>query len=461
MKESTRPNLLLITTDQQRYDTLACNGNALVQTPVIDQLAAEGFRFEHAYINNPVCIPSRACIQTGRYTHQHGVRYMEEAVDSTPGLPTWEETFMERLQVAGYRTGAAGKIHMFPPKGFHYQKLTNGQGQRWEVPYGSPFGPAQLGDEYAAWLEAKTPGAYARIYEQRRSEEYQKYLTAVKSAVTFEESVDYWSTENALEFLRSNESGQPFFLWYSLCNPHGPVDAPGKYASLYDPADIPLTEKYLRRPDRNDGLTEEIIRRWIAHYYGLCTMIDDLIGRVVAHLRESGLLDNTLIVFTSDHGDMMGDLGKFGKGNFLEEIIRTPLVVRPPQPSADPRTIGELVELIDLAPTFLDYAGLPIPDTIQGESLRPLMETGRGGKERILCEFTNNAQTLHGKCLRTSRYKYVYWSGRQADELYDLENDSGEWNNLAADPAHRELLCQMQRSLIDQLATSERPILRR
>ncbi len=457
---NTRPNILLITTDQQRYDTLACNGSLVVRTPVLDGLAREGVRFEHAYVNNPVCIPSRACIQTGRYTHQHGVRYMESKVDTTPGLPFWEETFMERLQVAGYRTGAAGKIHMFPPRGFDYQKLTHGQGARWDVPYGSPLGPAQLGDEYAHWLEQQNPGAYARIYEQRRSDEYKRNLGAVTSAVAFEESVDYWAAENAIEFIR--ESGErPFFLWYGLCNPHTPVDAPGKYASLYDPGEIPLTEKYRNRPNPDEGPSERVVRRWIAHYYGLCTMVDDLVGRVIEELKKRNLIENTLVLFTSDHGEMMGDLGRFGKGNFLEEIIRVPLIVRPPAGDERVAEIDRLVELIDLAPTVLDYAGLPVPEAVQGESLRPLVQTGEGGKDAVLGEFTANDRSLHGKCLRTERYKYVHWTGGRPAELYDLREDPGEWSNLAGDPAFRELLAEMQGRLIEHLSLSERPILRR
>src|SRR5699024_9431681 len=137
MPDTDKPNIILITTDQQRYDTLSCNGAQVVRTPALDALASDGTNFERCYINNPVCVPSRACIQTGRLPHQHGVRYMESEIEKTPGLPGWEHTFMEQLQSVGYDTGAVGKIHMKPPKGFNHTKLTNGKGARWTVPYGS------------------------------------------------------------------------------------------------------------------------------------------------------------------------------------------------------------------------------------------------------------------------------------------------------------------------------------
>jgi arylsulfatase A-like enzyme len=455
---TSKPNILLITTDQQRYDTLGCNGNALVQTPHIDALAVTGARFEYAYCNNPVCIPSRACIQTGRYTHQHGVRYMENRVNDTPGLPWWERTFMERLQDAGYDTGGFGKIHMFPPRGFSQAQLTNGQGARWKTPYGSEFGPAQLGDDYAYWLEHKRPGAYEEIYRQRRTAEYDQYLTAVTSVLEYDETVDYWAAQNTIGFVRE-ERRQPFFAWLGFCNPHGPLDAPRRYAEMYRPEDIVLSEKYLRRPDPEKGPSEDIMRRWIAHYYGLCSMIDDLLGEVFDVLKQSGQWENTLIIFTSDHGEMMGELGKFGKGNFSEPVIRVPLVVKEPQSKQRGQTISTLTELIDLAPTMLDYADVTAPSTIQGNSLMPLLKNNDYHKEQILCEYLTNDRQRHGKCIRTERYKYELWSPGGEEKLYDLQEDPGEWRDMAQDQKYFSLLGEMRKRLARHLMESEKPVL--
>ncbi|MDF2721070.1 MAG: hypothetical protein K0Q59_745 [Paenibacillus sp.] len=459
MSHSTRPNIILITTDQQRYDTLGIN-SGIVRTPHLDGLAKEGVSFERPYINNTVCMPSRACIQTGRYTHQHGLRYMESVIDKTPGLPPWEETFMERLQVAGYNTGAVGKIHMIPPKGFDYTALTNGQGARWTVPYGSPYGPSQLGDEYACWLEARHPGGFELIHEQRRSPEYKANHSAVVSVLPTEEYIDYWVTENAIRFVsQKRPDDEPFFLWYGLCNPHGPIDPPAEYANLYPQEEIQLSELYTKRGNPQRGPSEQALRRWISYYYGLCTFVDDMVGKLFRTLRDKGLWDNTVIVFTSDHGEMMGDFGKFGKGDFYESVVRVPLIIKPPANERHLPTVSDQVELIDLAPTILDYAGLRIPGTMQGVSLRPVMAGAAEGKEAVLCEYTTNDQSRHGKCIRTERYKYWFNAPEGRATLFDLQEDPHEFRNVADDPAYGGVRNDMQERLLSHLLLTEKPVL--
>ena len=201
-----RPNILLLTTDQQRFDTLGCNGNTWIRTPHMDALASRGVNFQRAYVQNTVCIPSRACLQTGRYDHQHGVEYMEEAIDDTPGLPAWETTFMERLQAAGYRTCGFGKLHMLPPKGFHELTICGGKGSRWTRSAGLEIGLGPLGRDYAAWLEARHPGAYELIYEQRRRPEYAQFRTAITNVLPLEEYVDYWTAENTIACIRRGQT---------------------------------------------------------------------------------------------------------------------------------------------------------------------------------------------------------------------------------------------------------------
>ncbi len=481
---ATRPNILLITTDQQRYDTLGVNGNPHIATPHLDQLAATGVNFTRAYVTNPVCVASRACIQTGRYTHQHGVEYMEDVVDNTPGLPPWEVTFMERLQAAGYYTGAFGKMHMYPAKGFHEAKLSGGQGARWDKPYGLPLGPSPLGNDYAQWLEARRPGAFAAIHDQRRTEAYRTHGSAVTSPIDLEDYVDTWVAENCRDFLRRRAGADtPFFLWCGFLNPHTPLDAPEPYASRYHPDDVPLPASFLAdvsdRPAfyaaRQQGFrkldrpaAEAKIRRMIAYYWGLCTMLDDLSQRLFSTLQELGLWDNTLILYTSDHGDMMGDFAMTGKSNFMEGSIHVPFIAKPPQRAGQPNPAprhknelieNELIEVMDVAATILDYAQVPRPERMQATSLRPLLEGAGRGKEQVLCEYTSNDRAIKGKCLRTDRYKYVFWTPGREEELYDMHADPQEFHNLAADPAHQAVLADHRTRLLEHLTRSEQPLL--
>ena len=457
MPTDPRPNILLITTDQQRYDMLGAGGKTQVRTPHLDALAARGATFTRAFTQNPVCIPSRACIQTGRYTHQHGVEYMESVIDDTPGLPPWELTFMERLQCAGYHTGAFGKIHMMPEKGFHELQITGGKGSRWTQSSGLPIGLGPLGRDYAAWLEARHPGGYEAIYEQRRRPEYDRYHTAISNVLPLEEYIDYWIAENTCEFIRRDHN-KPFFAWCGFCGPHGPVDPPRPYDTLYEPEDVILPANYAVDVEGNPRTTtaeqDWIARRWCAYYMGLVTLIDDMVARIVRALQERGVMDNTLILFTTDHGEMMFERGRLGKGNFNEAVIRVPLVVVPPGGSANPRQVDGLVEIFDIAPTALDYATAEVPATMSASSLRPIVEGQGAGKDAILSEYVTNDRAQRAVCVRTERYKYEYWAPGGKERFYDLEEDPLERRNRIDDDRYRDQIDEHRRRMIEQLICS-------
>ncbi len=464
MSDDTRPNIILITTDQQRYDALGADGNPQVRTPNMDSLAGRGALFERAYVQNPACIPSRACLQTGRYTHQHGVLYMEEAVDDTPGLPPWEVTFMERLQAAGYRTGATGKLHMMPHKGFHYERLTNGKGYRWTQSTGAPIGPGPLGPTYASWLEARHPGAYESIYEQRRRPEYWDNFTAVTNVLPLEEYVDYWVADQSMEFL-GYPGPKPFFLWCGFCGPHAPIDPPEPYNRMYPFDQMPLPKQRNDHPPRSPkgkptawwGDDVNKILRWRSYYSGLVTLIDDMIGKMMGVLDRRGLWDNTLVILTTDHGDMAGDYNMVEKGNFYEEVIHVPLIVVPPGSRGAHRRVTGLVEVTDVAPTILDYAGVPIPPQMaQAMSLRPLVAGGGPARDAILCENTHkNGQS--SKCIRSDRYKYIFSGADRLAEFYDLQEDPDEQINLIGDPRYAAEIGRHKDLLLDRLMRSEAP----
>ena len=454
MPSDQRPNILLITTDQQRYDTLGVHGCEWMKTPHLDALAARGTVFHNAFIQNPVSIPSRACMQTGRYTHEHGVRYMESVIDDTPGLPAHETTIMERLQTAGYHTAAFGKIHMMPERGFHELKVTGGKGARWTQSAGLKIGLAPLGRDYAAWLEQRHPGGYESIYEQRRHPDYERYKTALPHVLPLEEYIDYWIAENTIDLIQRDHD-RPFFAWCGFCGPHGPIDPPEPYDSLYPIDDVVLPPNYAFDTEGNERLTSEeedlVARRFCAYYWGLVTLIDDMVGRIVDALEQRGILDNTLILFTSDHGEMLFDFGRLGKGNFYDPIVRVPLIVAPPQSILVKHGTDDLVETFDIAPTILDYANCSRPEQMSASTLRPTIEGTGSGKEAVFCEYLTNDRGRRGICVRTQRYKYAYWGADQPEQFFDLQEDPYERRDLVGQDSYRDEIGRHRLLLVDRL----------
>ena len=455
-RDDRQPNIILITTDQQRYDTLGINGSPWIATPHMDRLSGAGVRFTNAFIQNTVCVPSRACIQTGRYTHQHGVTYMESAVDDTPGLPEWERPFMEHLQADGYFTGATGKIHMYPEKGFDWHRLTGGKGQRWLVPEGSPLGPGPLGPVYAAWLERKRPGAYREIYAERRRQPSYRKLGVMDIPVSADEYVDHWIADESTHFIElAAQQGDPFFLWCGFCGPHGPFDPPEPYRSLVDLERVPLPLELEGWPSWRERWDEALMRRCIAYYWAMVTCIDDQIGRIVDTLHAKGLFDDTLILFTSDHGEFLGERGRMGKGLFYDSVTRVPTWIKPPANTPyQPHTIEALTENMNFAPTVLDYAGIPIPETMAAHSLRPAIEGQDEDTEAVYCEYVTNDRARWGKCVRTQT-KYVRWGPDASEEFYDLESDPLEQHNLSETGAQRTTMDGLKDRLFDWLAQTE------
>ena len=462
------PNILLITTDQQRWDTLGCYGNKKVKTPNIDALAAQGTRFERPYTQNTICTPARACLQTGRYIHQHGVTFQANPIDRTPGLPHHELTFMEHLHdVAGYYTAAFGKIHMWPPKGFRFTMLTEGKGSRWTESSGLALGPGPLGPIYAAWLEERHPGGYEKIYAQRREPQY-KEMTAITNVLPLEDYIDTWITNNTAGFMRESRD-RPFFAWCGICGPHGPLDPPEPYASMYDPAEVDMPVTYLAddsdKPKhlQNGGgrfakePDDRIIRNAIAKYWGLCTMIDDMVGQLVQTLADAGTLENTLIIYASDHGDHMGDWSRGGKGTFWEPSARVPLIVVPPAGYERIPMVADAVETFQIAPTILDYAGMPVPEAMAATSLRPVIE----GKSQLpglaFSDYVGNPRSIRGTAVITNRYKYAYWGREFGSEFYDLQEDPHEMRNLAQDPAAQARIREHHGLLTERLLATTTP----
>lgn len=434
-------NLLLIWTDEQRADTMACYGNDFIKTPHLNRLADESFVFEKAYCTQPVCTPSRASILTGLWPHTHRC-----TTNNTP-LPKDCPTMAEML--TGYHSAYYGKWH--------------------------------LGDEIAAqrgFVEWKSfeDGAYRPFYSDpellKQRSDYHHYLsrlgyppqeTAKDGAAVFSRDqaaglparhtkAGFLGRE-AAEFIGRQSAKRPWFLSVNFLEPHMPFFGP--YNDMYAPEEIPvgpafgvppssaMAEKKRRTAARYGakgfgGLplaTEADWRRVRANYYGLVSLVDDSVGRILDALEASGQADDTIVVFTSDHGDMMGDHACLAKNLTYEQSIGIPLLIRNPRLSAKQRRIPGYVSQIDLVPTLLDLLGQEIPPHLQGRSLRPVLEGGGDlGDNEVFVEW-NNGDTW--RTIITPDGWKLNLSPTDQCELLNLKDDPWEMRNRFHDPECR------------------------
>ena len=429
-----RPNILLILPDQMRASAMGCDGNQEVKTPNIDRLAAEGMRFPRTYANVPVCCPARAILLTGTYPHVNGMiandlRLREEQV-----------TIAEILAQAGYRTGFVGKWH-----------LDGGP----RDPGFVPPGPRRQGFEFWAAYEC-----HHKHFEPTYFRDTPEVITAQK----FEPEA---SCDFAVEFLKSQPKDRPFFLTVQMGPPHDPYGAPEEYLRQYIPERITPLKNW--RPGSETRTTPQGEKKSvgamfnrsvplggleeIAAYYAAITAVDDQVGRLMKTLRESGLDENTIVLFTSDHGDMLGSHGMRRKRKPHDESARVPGIIRWPARIPKGRVVETLFSHVDMTPTLLALAGLPLPMNMQGTDLSrvALGETTDGPDAVLLQIFVPYNPDQIAKPWRgivTVRHTYARFE--QAPwVLFDRERDPAEMQNLVGDPAHADL----QRELDQRLAS--------
>jgi choline-sulfatase len=383
-----KPNILLFFTDQQRWDALGCVGD-WVRTPNLDRMASEGVLFTQCVTNAPVCVPARFSLATGWYPHNTGV--WRNVKVSLPGnAPTW----VRALRDSGYRTSLFGKTHLHSylgrPDLRDNEHLLRAYGfdDVNEVP--GPRGAARIGCHMTAeWEQRGLLDAYRRDMRERLS----AGIPIVRpSPLGLDNYYDVYVGRQAAAYLHEYNHAQPWFCWVGFPGPHEPWDVPEPYASMYEPEaspnPIPYTaDRWRRGPARPHGwfdkklrkrggrVSRRLAKRLRANYAGSVTLIDDLAGEIIDVVRHRGELDRTVVVFSSDHGEMNGDFGLVGKSNMLDAAVRVPLIIRIPSARAPNTRFDGPVELIDLGPTLVELGGGALRHRQFGRSLVPVLET--------------------------------------------------------------------------------------
>lgn len=457
----SRPNLLLMMTDQHRGDCLGSDGHPVLETPYLDQLAGEGTRFRHAYTAVPSCIPARATLMTGMDQWHTGVLGMGRSRSHMSSR--YRHTLPGELAAAGYHTQGIGKMHFRPQRalnGFHNILLDESSREQ----------DYRFKSDYRRWFEQHKEGHYDY---RDHSVEWNSWMSR-PSHLPEHLHPTYWTAQQAIEWLDRRDPERPFFLKVSFARPHSPYDPPQTYYDLYRDRPIPAphigdwAHIHTGHPDANDvnawrsRRSEEETRRARACYYGNVTFIDHQIGRLLYELRmhHREAWQNTFILFTADHGDMLGDHHLWRKTYAYEGSTRIPMIVRPPLGWGCPRgqVLDQVTELRDVMPTFLEAAGVSIPDTVDGQSLLPLArgEANTPWRDTILGEhdwcYSHEQANYY---LTDGRWKYIWFPYLGTEQLFNLVNDPGECQDLAADPRHRDEVAAWRGRMTRELAERE------
>ena len=471
-----RPNILWLCSDQQRFDTLGVYGNSFVQTPNLDGLAAEGVLFEHAYCQNPVCTPSRASFLTGRYPRTCRTRQNGQSI------PPDEQLVTKLLHDAGYVCGLAGKLHISAC----YPEVCTGTERRIDDGYDEfhwSHHPGALWptNEYFHWLREKGAELTVKKFE---GEEY------VETSVPEEIHQTTWCAQKAVNFIEASADFEhPWLFSVNFYDPHHPFDPPREYLERYldrldevplpnyTPGELDNKPPFQERDSHGaycsgdafdrDHINDRTHRLIRAAYWAMCDLLDHQVGRILEALDRTGQRDNTIVIYSSDHGEMLGDHGIYLKGPYLyDPAVRVPLIVS--MPSAITKNIRSeaLVELVDIAPTLMAAAGLDIHPGMQGRSLWPLL-TGRADpahhRDDIYCESYNSVvrhrqPKAYTTMVRTAAHKLSAVHGLDCGELYDLQADPAETHNLWNSPAHADIKTAMLKRLCDRMAFTIDPL---
>jgi arylsulfatase A-like enzyme len=500
-----QPDFLVIMTDQHRWDWLGCNGHPVVKTPNIDRIAARGTTFDQYFVASPVCMPNRASFMTGRFPTVHGLRY------NGCHLPVEANTFVDVLRAGGYRTGAIGKSHLQPivARRVSPEHAAGPISEAWKVeeakyeeeqpsryqgeedydvslPY---YGydhvdmvtdhGTSAGGHYRQWLRRNYPDVAEN--PMRGLPHDLSVPQALRPDMPEEAYSTFYIRDRAVQYLRDQAgSEQPLYTFVSFPDPHHPFNPPGKYWDMYSPDQFDLGTRFAdhKAPpvplanlheDFESGIapaaptfsfmaSEQHLKEAMALTAGMITMIDDAVGDLLSALEASGRADNTVVIFTSDHGDYLGDSDLLLKGPWMRESInKVPLVWSDPATADQPARTAALTSTVDIAPSILARAGLAPYNGLQGRSFLPVVEGAVGARSDVMVEY-NDANARQGykspariRTLVTEDWTLIVPGGEGWGELYDRKSDPENVDNKWDDPAYADIQARLTRRLLDRV----------
>ncbi len=439
---SNQPNILFIMTDQQRSDTIHALGNEEIRTPILDSLVREGTTYTNCYTPAPVCVAGRSATITGTPPHKNGCT-------SNGASPMHLQSIMTVLQEQGYHTHGIAKMHFNPDN---------------EAMWG--FDSRDISEEGARQLTGRNDfhqylddNGYEHVLEPQgiRSE---MYYIPQPSQLPAEHHHTTWVADRAIDFLDQRDENKPFFLWTSFIKPHPPFESPSPWNKLYRAADmmppsrpegfeslLSYWNKYQNRYKyRDKGYDEMLLRTIKAMYYASISFIDYNVGRMLEALGDER--DNTLIVYTSDHGEMLGDYGSVGKRTMLNPAVKIPMLVSWKDKFDSDRRIDTPVSLLDIFPTFANAAGAKqaMPSS-EGQDLRQIA-SGEIEREFVHSQFSEKETGLY--MIASRDYKYVYSTADRTEWLFDLKKDPNETKNWAGNPRYTYIVDQLRKTLIQR-----------
>ena len=495
--KTERMNILLIMTDQQRYDSLGCDGSSFVFTPTIDRIATDGILFDRTYCTNPICTPSRVSIFTGMYPGGHGVWHNGMYANRPDAF------ISDLLRRQEYSTWYIGKAHFNPwtaPAGESPESFMQGW-ERYMADFKLPYygfencelsiGHTSFGHygHYGLWLKEKLGGSPNFAFRRRGSSVFG--CEAIDWDIPVELHNNAWVAERSIHALhRAKAVNKPFFMTVSFQDPHHPhclptalakkirlenippprytvgelEDKPPHFMLAHEgKAQYPDKTKY-RKPDEythafRDVVNEDAILAK-AYYYAMVEFIDYSLKSLMDELDALGMTDNTLVIFTSDHGEMLGDHGLWKKGPFhYEQLVHIPLIIKPPCFKRASAKYNGIVSLADIAPTILETAGIAIPEYMDGRSLCPIWNGNEIiSRDCVFIEYVDNPKGLRLKTVVTERYKLTIYHGQPYGELYDLETDPLEMVNRFYDSDATDVRLSLTAMLFDEMEKTEMKI---